>query len=47
MIEVGVGVIFVGFMVWMGRYVYLAALLANKLRRAFMDKGYYFPEDWD
>ena len=47
MIEVGVGVIFVGFMIWMGRYVYLAAILANELRRTFMDKGYYFPEDWD
>jgi hypothetical protein len=47
MIEIGVGIIFVGFMVWVGRYVYLAARITNELKKRYQDRGYYFPEDWD
>lgn len=47
MIEIGFGIVFVGFMIWVGRYVYLATILASELKKRYQDRGYYFPEDWD
>ena len=47
MIEIGLGVLFVGLMICMIRYIYPAVKLANELKADYKFKGYRFPEEWE
>lgn len=47
MIEIGLVVVFIGFLVFVGKYLYPAVQLANELKTTYKEKGYWFPEEWE
>jgi len=47
MVEIGMFVVFVLFIIFGVRYIYPAARLANELKATFKAKGYWFPEEWE
>ena len=47
MIEIGFGIMFVSFIVFMAKFIYPAIRLANELKATYKNQGYYFPEEWE
>jgi len=46
MVEIGLAIVFVGLLLWAGKYLYPAIQLASELKAMYKSQGYWFPDEW-